>query len=795
MRSVARIFALLLCCVLCGSAQQNTPHAAYVYPAGGQQGTSFDVTIGGQFLNGSHAALISGEGVHVSFLELLKPVSNDEAMKLRDRLKELMAKWRAANPQSPAARQAAAAQKQTAAADPNAPPAPSFSPTAWTDKDEKEVREIRVKLGQFQLRRTNASLAEMVHLKVSISPNAEIGVHELRIETPNGVTNPLNFYVGQLPEWTKPTAGTVSSEDVNEQGNLRIRIDNPPPTPVVEVTQPVLINGQIAAGGVDSYRFKAHKGEHVVVATSAREIIPYIADAVPGWFQASLTLFDSKGKEVQYADHYSFHPDPALMYEVPEDGEYTVVIHDSIYRGREDFVYRIALGDLPFVTGMFPLGGKAGGKTTVEFTGWNLSQTKLTERSKEKEKGIEMLAPGEAEFNARPFALDTLPETMAKSENHSHNSAQKISLPVIVNGRVAKKNEWEYFQFKGKAGEEIEAEVYARRLDSPLDSILTLMDASGKTIAENDDFVDESAGLLTDQADSRINCKLLADGTYYLKLGDTLRNGGPEYSYRLRVSHPEPDFELRITPSSINAKANSIVPITVFAIRRGGFDGDILLKLKDAPHGFQLSGGLIPGNQSQVRMTISVPTTEGNHTSNHLYLDGFATIGGKDVHRRSVPADDRMQAFFYHHLVTTKDMLVTVNGQQRQLMSWTAHIDHTLTLLTGRTMTLKFDLPPAMAGHVKFVLSEPPDGITLEKSTPYPDGSMLLYLKVDGAKVKPGLRGNLLLTATLERPSPQGKGKNFTQTDLLPAFPFEVLSSAPHPVAGKETAALQKQNQ
>jgi len=33
---------------------------------------------------------------------------------------------------------------------------------------------------------------------------------------------------------------------------------------------------------------------------------------------------------------------------------------DSLYRGREDFVYRIALGELPLVTGVFPLGGPLG---------------------------------------------------------------------------------------------------------------------------------------------------------------------------------------------------------------------------------------------------------------------------------------------------------------------------------------------------------------------------------------------------------------------------------------------------
>ena len=37
-----------------------------------------------------------------------------------------------------------------------------------------------------------------------------------------------------------------------------------------------------------------------------------------------------------------------------------IEINDAIYRGREDFVYRITIGELPFVTSIFPLGGPAG---------------------------------------------------------------------------------------------------------------------------------------------------------------------------------------------------------------------------------------------------------------------------------------------------------------------------------------------------------------------------------------------------------------------------------------------------
>ena len=49
--------------------------------------------------------------------------------------------------------------------------------------------------------------------------------------------------------------------------------------------------------------------------------------------------------------------------------------------------------------------------------------------------------------------------------------------------------------------------------------------------------------------------KLPADGTYYVHIGDTARNGGEEYAYRLRISAPRPDFALRVVPSSIGLRS------------------------------------------------------------------------------------------------------------------------------------------------------------------------------------------------------------------------------------------------
>ena len=61
----------------------------------------------------------------------------------------------------------------------------------------------------------------------------------------------------------------------------------------------------------------------------------------------------------------------------------------------------------------------------------------------------------------------------------------------------------------------------------------------------------------THHADSYLMVKLPADGTYYVHLGDTARNGGEEYAYRLRISPPQPDFALRVVPSSVALRGKS----------------------------------------------------------------------------------------------------------------------------------------------------------------------------------------------------------------------------------------------
>jgi len=740
--------AILLMVAPSVQAQQFAPRIGYVYPAGGRQGTTFQVAVGGQYLGNTNSAYVSGTGVQAEVVEYNRPLAQKEFTDLREKLQELQKKEKDA-------------------------------------ETLKQIAEIRAKiLKNPPNRQGNPAIAETVTLKVTMAADAEPGQREIRLAAPFGLTNPLLFCVGQLPEFAKPAAKAVSPEIERLRASFggQPATTRTPAKSETAITLPAVVNGQIMPGAVDRYRFQASRGQRLVVAASARELVPYLADAVPGWFQATLALYDAQGKELAYDDDYRFHPDPVLYYEIPKDGDYVVEIKDAIYRGRQDFVYRIAMGELPFVTGIFPLGGKAGAQTSVALTGWNLPVARLTMEAKDKGPGVYPLSVRKEEWasNRVPFAIDTLPECLEREPNNQPAGAQPVTLPVIVNGRMDRSDDWDVFRFEGRAGSEIVAEVQARRLDSPLDSVLKLTDSAGKPLAFNDDHEDKGAGLTTHQADSWLCARLPADGTYYLHLGDAQHKGGAEYAYRLRISPPQPDYALRAVPSSVNVRGGATIPITVYALRKDGFSGEIALVLKDAPKGFTLSGARVPANQDQVRVTLTVPAMPSKEPLS-LSLEGRATIQGREVSRPAVPAEDMMQAFAYRHLVPAQEMKVTVSARNMARSPLKILGETPVRIPAGGTARVQVETPTArFLDRVQLELSEPPEGIAIKSVSAVREGAEIV-LQCDAAKAKPGLQGNLIVNAFAAIPASSGTGKaqgNQRRAPLgsLPAIPFEIVT-------------------
>ncbi len=107
--------------------------------------------------------------------------------------------------------------------------------------------------------------------------------------------------------------------------------------------------------------------------------------------------------------------------------------------------------------------------------------------------------PNGERSNAAPVIVSKLPEVVEASGGHATAAtAQPIPIPAGVSGRLDKDGEADCYTFDAKAGEKFTFEIVANRHQSELDSILSVLDAKGKKLTENDDFTDVVA-----HADSR----------------------------------------------------------------------------------------------------------------------------------------------------------------------------------------------------------------------------------------------------------------------------------------------------
>ena len=99
------LFFLITATLLCSlprpalaqpNANRPPPHLAFAYPAGGQQGTTFTVSVGGQNLTSAAAAYFSGTGISAKITGYERPLTQKEINDLREEAQKLQDKRTAA---------------------------------------------------------------------------------------------------------------------------------------------------------------------------------------------------------------------------------------------------------------------------------------------------------------------------------------------------------------------------------------------------------------------------------------------------------------------------------------------------------------------------------------------------------------------------------------------------------------------------------------------------------------------------------------------------------------------------
>ncbi len=606
-------------------------HIGYLLPAGGRRGSEVELLVGGQQFWGLKGALISGEGVSVTSVEFIRgfpyPASSQR--------KYIMSWLRAIRK-----------------GEPERPPLPEDT-SGWMKHPYYEKINALEPLQMEQMLRfllvprnplqASPAIASVAIVKLRIAESAPPGKREFRLFSNGRISNPLSFFVGEYAEVRDPYFPLPPEKP----GKPEFRI-------------PAVLNGQIMPGETDFFRFHAEKGETLTFTMLGRALMPFLGDGVPGFFQPQMEIFNSENRSVAFVDDTYFHPDGTLEFHVPERGEYTLAVRDALYRGREDFVYRIL-----------------------------------------------------AEKGSRPYPIAAPPEFPIPTLDSKNCGT--LSRGVMVRGVLDKPGKTDLFHLQLKAGEPVVIEVYARRLNSSLDSLIRLYDSRGQLLAMNDDFPRFKAGTILQHTDSELRFTPQADGPFLLSITDTTGLGGKDFVYFLRIDKPRPRFTLYTASSVVEVARNGAEVLRLIAIRHDGYSGPITLRLADGGPYFIAGTKIIPAGETESLLTLSVNRRK---TSTAPRAVRVKAVGENGYKTKAIPADEAMQAFAYTHLVPAERLLLTQRWKYAggEKFSW-AFPETVRKIRAGSELSfpvrvVRFPADAAM----RLFLSNPPAWLTVSKA-------------------------------------------------------------------------------
>lgn len=408
---------------------------------------------------------------------------------------------------------------------------------------------------------------------IQIAPECRLGEHQFRARTLSGLSEVRTFHVGPFPLFKE-------TEPNNERTKAQM------------VPKNTTVTGTISSEDVDFFEYKGTKGERLSVEMDAIRLGRVL-------FDGYIAITDSQGKILASCDDsILFLQDPVLSMIVPADGFYQIQVRDTSWGGADDFHYRLHIGNFPRPTVLYPLGGPGGVATEVTFLGDPKGPIRQTiSPLKESREPFEAVAESDGfrSPSGNRFRVVDFPNVLETGENHSLSNACTASMaaPFAFNGILSRPGERDWYAFTATKKQPLEIAVYARRLRSPVDSILQLCDASGKVLETNDD----SAG-----PDSVIKFTPEESGTYYLNVVDQLGKGGAEYAYRVEVTTPTPRVVLGIPEVARNdtqgrqaigvPRGNRVA--TLMRARRSNFNGDLQFDIPGLPSGVTVKAEAMP---------------------------------------------------------------------------------------------------------------------------------------------------------------------------------------------------------
>jgi len=404
-----------------------------------------------------------------------------------------------------------------------------------------------------------------------VEPKGEpaAGVYPVRVVTPYGISNVQLFSIGLFPEFTEDESRAGALPNTNDT------IETAQPLP----SGPLVVNGKLRGPERDVYRISAKAGEKRVIEVEARRCGSAIDPVIE--------LQDSAGKVlVRSEDAPLIGLDARLDFTFPREGYYYIVLHDARFSTQTANFYRLKTGSYDYPREVFPLGGRRGESVQV-----SLGDRKITADLRNTPAGVKEIfinlpdSPG----LPVPFAVGDVPEV-------AEPVTTPLTVPVTINGRLSKPAEVDRYQVQVTPGETLTFRIQARELGtSKLMAVVSVFDAKGvklgragdEPLAEDVYNVNQSRTA----GDPEIGIEVPPD-THVVTVAveDLARRGGPAYPYRLSVRKGGQDFRVVLNTPYVNVPAGGSAAVPV-VVERHGYDGDVQLRIANAPKGLRVEGG------------------------------------------------------------------------------------------------------------------------------------------------------------------------------------------------------------
>lgn len=392
-----------------------------------------------------------------------------------------------------------------------------------------------------------------------IAADALPGLYWFRFHDAQGASAPAMFVVGFPPEVTEQEP----NDDPAQPGKLP--------------AGPIVVNGRLEKrGDVDHFAVQLTRGGQFVASIESHALLGSPLDA-------TLQIVSADGFVLAHNDD-SYGLDPRITFTAPSDGTYLVRVlgfpaatdQSIALAGGKTFVYRLTLTSGAFADYALPLAIPPDSSLPVTLFGPNLpSELKpLATPSVAQPDWVELSHPQLANVLRLPVAREP---SVLEAEPNDRDRPQSIALPSLVSGRIETPGNDDCFRFTGVANQKLLLAVTSRVLGYPLDPVLEVFDASGKSLTKIDD-----AGV---DRDATLEFAPPADGEYVVRVSDLHGTGSPRHVYYLRIAPAEPDYQLTLGSDRVSGKAGEKIEVPVSIARLHGFASELVIEMENLPPG------------------------------------------------------------------------------------------------------------------------------------------------------------------------------------------------------------------